>query len=130
MKPVLVEIVTILPESYRLCPACEVLLTDALPDQRPQERGLEEYPADWQADFRRLADWIANLTMRYRDQVLVCLIDPRSPRGMWKALRYRARRYPTFVIHGAHGAHERTRVVGWDQVRLDVAVQAALAAAT
>jgi hypothetical protein len=77
-----------------------------------------------------LADWITDLTMRYRDRVLVRLVDPRSPRGLWKALRYRAHRYPTFVVHGVHGVHGangHTRVVGWDQVRLDAAVQAALA---
>lgn len=123
MKTVLIEVITPLPESYGLCPSCEALLTDALPDQRPLERGLEEYPADWQSDFHRLAGWIADLTARHRNQVTVHLLDPRSPRGLWKALRHRARRYPTFVVSSAK---EHTRVVGWDRDRLDAAVQAAL----
>ncbi len=121
MKPVLVEVLMPLPESYGLCPACEMLVTDALPDQRPLERGLEEYPADWQADFRRLMGWVAALTAQHRNRVTVRLLDPRSPQGLWKALRYRARRYPTFIVDG------RARVMGWDRERLDAAVQVALA---
>lgn len=124
MKSVLVEVIMPLPESYGMCPACEALFTDALPDQRPLERGLEEYPADWQADFRRLMDWVVELTARHRNRVTVQLLDPRSPRGLWEALRHRARRYPTFIVSGAKG---RTRVVGWDREGLDVAVQTALA---
>jgi hypothetical protein len=124
MKPVLIEVVMPLPESYGMCAACEALFTDALPDQRPLERGLEEYPPDWQADFRQLMDWVADLTAQHRGRVSIQLTDPRSPRGLWKALRHRARRYPTFIVSGANG---HTRVVGWDREGLDAAVQMALA---
>jgi hypothetical protein len=50
------------------------------------------------------------------------VIDPQSPEGLLKSLRYRVRRYPTFVIEG------KTKVVGWERERVDAAVTAALAA--
>jgi len=124
MKPVTIEVLMPLPESYGLCPACEMLVTDALPDQRPLERGLAEYTADWQAEFRQLMGWVAELTGRYRDRVFVQLYDPRSPHGLWKALRHRARRYPTFIVRGPG---RPTRIVGWDRVGLETAVATALA---
>jgi hypothetical protein len=36
------------------------------------------------------------------------MVDPQSLLGMWRALRFRVRRYPTFLVDGGE------RVVGWE----------------
>jgi len=120
VKAVQVDVIALLPEGWGLCQSCEVLLAQANLDQAPPQRGLDELPPEWQADFRRLSALIFDLADRYRDRVLIRVYDPRSVQGLVKALRYGARRYPTFVVAG------RTRVVGWDEAALERAVQAAM----
>ncbi len=99
-----------------------MLLAQADLGQAPPERGLDELPQEWQADFHRLSALIFDLADRYRDRVLIRVYDPRSLQGLVKALRHGARRYPTFVVAG------RTKVVGWDETALERAVQAACGA--
>jgi len=96
-----------------------MLLAQADLGQAPTERGLDEFPPEWQADFRRLSALIFDLADRYRDGVLIHVYDPRSLQGLVKALRHAVRRYPTFIVAG------RTKVVGWDKVAVERAVEAA-----
>jgi len=88
-------------------------------DKPPYERNLEEYPPDWQEDFRRLSDTVMNIAVRYGDAVLIRIFDPRSLQGLWKSVRYGVRRYPTFIVLG-HG-----KVAGWDIEQLDEILQTA-----
>jgi hypothetical protein len=119
MQPVQVDVISPLPEDWGLCSSCEMLIAQAGLGQAPTERGLDEYPPEWQADFRRLSALIFDLTSRYGDHVQIHVYDPRSLQGLIKALRHGVRRYPTFVVGG------RARVVGWDQAALERALQAA-----
>lgn len=88
-------------------------------DKAPHERGLDEYPPDWQEDFHRLSDTIQTLSTRYQNGILIRIWDPRSLQGLWKSIRYGVRRYPAFVVEG------REKVTGWDTIRLDQYIQAA-----
>jgi len=85
-----------------------MLIAQADLDRPPAERGLDEYPPEWQADFARLAAVVADLAARYGGRILIRLYDPRSLRGLFKAIRYGVHRYPAFVVAG----HDK--VVGWD----------------
>jgi len=76
--------------------------------QAPPQRGFEELPPEWQADFERLSALIFGLADRYRDQILIRVHDPRSLPGLLKAIRHGVRRYPTFVVAG------RTKIAGWN----------------
>jgi hypothetical protein len=96
-----------------------MLMARANLDQTPTGRGLDEMPPEWQADFQRLSALILDLADRYGERVQIRIYDPRSLWGLVKALRYAARRYPTFVVAG------RTKVVGWDQAAVERAVEAA-----
>ena len=69
-------------------------------DQAPHERGLDEYPPEWQEEFQRLSDVILNLSNRYQDSILIQIWDPRSLQGLIKSIRYWVRRYPTFIVEG------------------------------
>jgi len=88
--------------------------------QLPQERGLDEYPAEWQEEFKRLASTIFTLADRYKDSVQIRIWDPRSLQGMWRSIRYGIRRYPTFMVNG------RGKMTGWDMVELERHIQTAV----
>ncbi|MBM3135606.1 MAG: hypothetical protein FJZ89_10090 [Chloroflexi bacterium] len=119
MPPVQMDVIALLPEGWGICLSCEMLLARANLDQSPAERGLDEYPPDWQEDFRRLAALVFDLAARYGDSLQIRLWDPRSLQGLLKSLRYGVRRYPTFVVAG------REKVVGWNQAGLEQSLQAA-----
>ncbi len=116
MPPIRVDVIAPVPEGWGLCQACELLMARADLDQAPPERGLDELPPEWQADFQRLSALIFDLAGRYRDRILIRVYDPRSLQGLVKAVRHRARRYPTFVVAG----HDR--VVGWNDAALEQAL--------
>ena len=119
MNPVQVEVITPLPEGWGICLTCEALIAQVEMGQAPCDRGLEEYPPEWQADFRRFSELIFDLSQRYGDSVSIRIWDPRSFQGLIKAIRYGAHRYPTFVVDG------RQKIVGLEAARLDQALQSA-----
>ena len=88
-------------------------------DQAPHERGLEEYPPEWQAEFQRLSDVILDLATRYQDNILIQIWDPRSLQGLMKSIRYWVRRYPTFIVDG------QEKVTGWNVEQLEQHILAA-----
>src|SRR5512142_1615913 len=106
-----------MPEGWGLCQACELVMARADLDQAPPSRGLEGLPPDWRADFERLSALIFDLTDRYAGSILIRIYDPRSVAGLVKALRYRARRYPTFVVAG------QAKITGWNVDALERAVE-------
>ncbi|MDD5467043.1 MAG: hypothetical protein PHS96_04490 [Anaerolineales bacterium] len=115
-KVIHVEVISPLPESWGVCNTCELMLAQADLGQSPPLRGLEEYPQEWQADWRRLAAILMELSEKYAGRADFHIIDPRSLAGMWKSLRYGVHVYPTFLLPG------RNKVVGWDVERLETAI--------
>jgi hypothetical protein len=112
MQPVPVEVIAPLPEGWGICLSCEMLMARADLDKAPAERGLEEYPPEWQEDFHRLSDLVLDLAARYGNDVLIRIWDPRSLQGLLRAIRHGVRRYPTFVVAGH-------KISGWDTARLE-----------
>ena len=82
-------------------------------DQAPHQRGLEEYPPEWQEEFQRLSDVVMDLSNRYQDSILIRIWDPRSLQGLVKSIRYWVRRYPTFIVEG------QNKITGWDVEQLE-----------
>lgn len=122
MKPVQIEVIAPVLQGYGLCKTCELLLDKADLDGGPVARVLDEYPQDWVEDYRRLSDWLADLSARYGERILIKVIDPQSLVGFFKCLRYRVRRYPAFIIEG------QKRLIGWDRETLETALQSQVAA--
>jgi len=114
--PARLEVIAPTFEGLGMCTSCELVMSEAGVGEHPAMRALEEYPQEWQDDYQRLADWVYDLAGRYGDRLLIKVIDPQSPEGLLKSLRYRVRRYPTFVIDG------RTKVVGWQREQLEAAL--------
>jgi len=120
MNPVQIEVFFPIPEGWGMCAACEVMIGQADLEPSPQDRGLDEYPPDWQEDLQRLSSIIYTLADRYQDRVRIRIWDPRSFQGLLKSIRYRVRRYPTFIVNG------RDKSVGWDSDTLEQKVKEAL----
>ncbi len=116
MPPVQIDVIAPVPEGWGLCQACELILASAQLDQAPPERGLDDLPPEWRADFQRLSTLIFDLAHRYGDRIVIRVYDPRSLQGLVKAVRHGARRYPTFVVAG------RTKITGWKPDALEQAV--------
>jgi hypothetical protein len=96
-----------------------MLMARANLDQAPAERGLDEYPPEWQEDFHRLSELIFDLAARYGNSILIRIWDPRSLQGLWKSIRYGVRRYPTFIIAGR-------KIGGWEMAQLEQTLAKAL----
>ena len=121
MNPVLIDVIYPLPEGWGMCLTCEMVMARADLDQGPYQRGLDEYPPEWQEEFTRLSNLIIDLSGRYQDQILIRIWDPRSLQGLWKAIRFGVRRYPAFIFDG------REKVTGWDNDLLEKTLQLSLA---
>jgi hypothetical protein len=113
MSTVHVDVIYPLPEGWGICLSCEMLMAHANLDQAPHERGLEEYPPEWREEFQHLSDIVMSLSNRYQDSIFFRIWDPRSLQGLMKSIRYRVRRYPTFIVEG------REKVTGWNVEQLE-----------
>lgn len=120
-EPVHLEVIAPSFQGLGICTSCELVLSQTSVGGNLRERALHDYPEEWQEDCRRLTDWVYDLAGRYGKRILIKVIDPQSPEGLLKSLRYRVRRYPTFVVDG------KGKVVGWQQQKLEAALESALA---
>jgi hypothetical protein len=119
MLPVQIDVFFPVPEGWGFCSTCELMLARANLGEAPQERGLDEYPPEWQEDFRRLSSLIFDLADNYQDKVRILIWDPRSFQGLLKSIRHGVRRYPTFIID------RKTKMTGWDIEILEQLIQSA-----
>lgn len=103
-----------------MCTTCEMMFQQANLGEAPQQRNLDEYPPEWQEEFKRLSSIIFNLAGRYQDKVYIRIWDPRSLQGMWHSIRFGVRKYPTFIVDKHH------KQAGWDIQALNQYIQAAL----
>lgn len=61
----------------------------------------------------KLCDWIRELTLLYKDRLLIKLIDAQSILGFYKSLRHWVRKYPAFIVE------RKETYTGWDKSRLE-----------
>jgi hypothetical protein len=118
MKPVQIDVFFLVPEGWGICTTCEMMMAQADMGESPPQRGLDEYPQEWQADFNRLSSLIFDLADTYQDRVQIRVWDPRSLQGMWKSIRHGVRRYPTFILN------EQIKITGWDREKLEQSIMA------
>lgn len=119
MKPIRLQVIAPTFGGLGICASCELVLGEVGIGSPPDARALEEYPPEWQDDVRRLTDWVHELAGRYGERILIKVIDPQSPDGLLQSLRYKVRRYPTWIVNG------RTHIVGWDRDGLEAALDRA-----
>ena len=109
-----VEILAYAPTEFYHCQHCEIVWGHlGLADRLHAEQRKSALPADLQAEYAAISDWALRAFERYGDQLTIKVVDAASIEGVYKAVRHRARRFPSFIIDG------RERVVGFDRERLD-----------
>jgi hypothetical protein len=113
MKPITVEVVSNLITAFENCAYCELVLSEAGAKGRAFLQEMADYPADLQEELAKLSDWLGELCRLYRHRISIRLIDAKSPLGFYKSLRYRVRRYPTFIIE------KKDVYCGWDRNRIE-----------
>jgi len=84
---------------------------------KKDNQDLNEYPEDIKEDYLFLSSWIRELSARYREKILIRVIDAQSLQGFVKSIRYRAFRYPAFIIDC------KKKYTGKDKVELDALLQ-------
>jgi len=87
-----------------------------LKDKRDNQ-DLNEYPEDLKEDYLFLSNWIKELAQKYRERILIKVIDVQSLQGVMKSLRYWVHRYPTFIIN------KKRKYAGKDKNQLDTLLQ-------
>jgi hypothetical protein len=108
-----VEILTYAPTEFYHCQHCEVVWDSVGFGQRVRaEQRSAGLPAELQAEFTAIADWVASAHERYGNRLQVKVVE-----GVIKAVRHRARSFPAFIIDG----HER--IVGFDPERLNAVLE-------
>ena len=113
MKPISLEIVTRVMTSFNHCSRCAVLFDESGLQQKFNQKTLDDYPQDLREEFAKLTDWIRELARLYKHRLQIRLIDAQSWLGMYKSLRHRIRKYPTFIIE------RKEKYVGWDKSQLE-----------
>lgn len=112
-----VEILTYAPTEFYHCQHCEIVWDSVGWGQHIRaEQRQTGLPSDLQAEYTAIADWVADAHRRYGDVLNVKVVDVASIEGVFKAIRYRARRFPAFVLDGGE------RIIGFDRQRLDAAL--------
>ncbi len=110
--PLYVEVITrVLTISGSTSPL-EVVLSDVA-GAKDANNQINQYPQEIKEEYLRLSDWIRKLSQGYGGRIMIKIIDAHTPLGLYKAVRYRFRKTPTFIINGRH------KYTGWDEQRLE-----------
>jgi hypothetical protein len=99
-KPLLVEIIAYAPTAFYYCTHCEIAWNEMGKSNRAQEEQLESsLPEDLAREYRVISDWVKEMFRVHCDRLTVKVIDAASVEGVFKSLRYNARRYPAVIVN-------------------------------
>jgi hypothetical protein len=113
MKPILLEVVTKVITTYGHCRHCELFFKEAGFDKEFHQKEMDEYPMDLKEEYVKLSEWIRELTRLYKHRLIIKFIDVQSLLGIYKSLRHRIRKYPTFIVE------KKEVYAGWDKTQLE-----------
>lgn len=100
---------------YSHCKHCMMLFDEA--DLRVHQKTFQDYPPEWQEDYRRLGKLLEGLWRRFPQELEIELVDPQTPLGLYKSLRYGVTQYPTFILGG------KKKVAGWQEEELTKTIE-------
>lgn len=99
-KPLQVEIIAYAPTAFYHCTHCEVAWREMGKSNRVQEEQLESsLPEDLAREYQAVSEWVKGIFQVYCDRLIVKVIDAASIEGVYKSLRYNARRYPAVIVN-------------------------------
>ena len=117
MSTIRIEVIAPLVSGVKHCQHCTPFMDDAGLSEKINRDELSSVPEEMWQEYTRLSQLVRDLSARYGSRLQITLIDPHTPMGFWKSLRYWVRRYPTFIVNG------RSKYTGWDPHRLDSMLQ-------
>ncbi len=98
-EPLLVEIIAYAPTAFYHCTHCEVAWREMGASNRIHEEQLESsLPEDLTKEYLVVSDWVKEIFRIHCDRILVKVIDAASIEGVFKSLKYNARRYPAIIV--------------------------------
>jgi hypothetical protein len=113
VRPILLEIVTRVITSFDHCRHCAVLFEESGLQGKFNQKTLDEYPQDVMEEYVQLSNLVRELARLYKHRLQIRIIDAQSMLGLYKSVRYRIRKYPTFIVNG------KQTYAGWDKERLE-----------
>jgi hypothetical protein len=108
MKPFFIEVVSNLFTSLGHCRHCDLLFQESGLGPTVREEDSDAYPPQFHEEWKKLREILQKLRQLYRHRIVILLVDADSPLGLYKALRHRFRRYPTFILD------KQDVYTGWD----------------
>ena len=123
MNPVMVEVIAHAPTQYFHCQHCEFVWNQAEIESVKKFHAdalATSLPTELLADYRTLSAWITNAVERFGGRVVFKVIDAASLEGVYKSLRYGARKYPAVIING------KDKYIGADFAQAETLIARAL----
>ena len=100
-KPLLVEIIAYAPTAYYHCTHCEVAWREMGATNRIHEEQMESsLPPDLMQEYQKVSDWVQEMFRVHCEAIVLKVIDAASVEGVYKSLKYKARRYPAVIVNG------------------------------
>jgi len=121
MSHIQVEVIAPVLTNFFHCMHCEQIFSQADIGQQLHQDELDQYPEDFKKETARLANLLDELIQRYGNQIHIRVIDPQSPEGLFKSIRYWVRKYPSFIINN------HIKIAGLDRPKIESAFQSCLA---
>jgi len=107
-KPLLVEIIAYAPTAFYHCTHCEVAWRELGATNRiHEEQVASSLPDDLIQEYQVVSDWVKEMFRVHCDRIILKVIDAASLEGVYKSLKYNARRYPAVIVNGS-----RSRFIG------------------
>lgn len=98
-EPLLVEVIAYAPTAFYHCTHCEVAWREMGASNRIHEEQVESsLPEDIAREYEAVSDWVREIFRIHCDRITVKVIDAASIEGVYKALKYNARRYPAVIV--------------------------------
>jgi hypothetical protein len=113
-EPIMIEVLSIMLTVQTVeCPNCRISFRDIPLQGNLIDNEINEYPEDLIDEVVRLSDWVRELIELYSNRIQIKVIDALSPLGLYKKLRYRIKKFPTFIVD------RRETYSGWDKKALE-----------
>ncbi len=98
-EPLMVEIIAYAPTAFYHCTHCEVAWREMGASNRIHEEQMESsLPKDLILEYQAISEWVKEVFREHCDRVVIKVIDAASIEGVYKSLKYKARRFPAVIV--------------------------------
>lgn len=95
-----VEILSFFPTFYSICKGCQLAISAS--GFHLTSEMFKEYPDNMKESYKEICNLAFNLSNYFGNHIKISAIDISTPKGIWKSLRYKIKKYPAFIINGKY----------------------------